>query len=127
VLSANTVSTMLAPTDFTANAGTLLSNYVLPTAATGAGSIVPAGYSSNADASTRLSNRLEFRGTPHGNTTGSYLITPDGQYSTLYNISFNNDTFSVISSPTRVDLDGGVFESWGGLWESKRPRIQVGL
>jgi glyoxylate utilization-related uncharacterized protein len=127
VLTANTVSTTLAPSDFTANTGTSLSNYILPTSASGAGTITPAGYSAGASAATRLANRLEFRGTPFGNTTGSYLITPHGQYSTLYNISFGNDRLTVVSSPTEVDLTGGVFESWNGLWNAKKPRLQVGL
>src|SRR5207253_1591454 len=39
---ANTVSTNLATTDFSAAAGTLLSNYVLPTTASGSGHINPA-------------------------------------------------------------------------------------
>jgi len=42
VATATTVTATLASTDFTANLGTLLSNYTLPTAANGAGSITPA-------------------------------------------------------------------------------------
>ncbi len=42
VLAATTVNATLAPTDFTATGATLLSNYTLPTAATGAGAITPA-------------------------------------------------------------------------------------
>jgi YDG domain/Galactose oxidase, central domain len=41
VLSANTVSANLAAGDFTTSAGTLLSNYSLPTSANGAGQISP--------------------------------------------------------------------------------------
>jgi hypothetical protein len=39
VLEANSVSTTLAISDFTANSGTSLANYTLPTSATGAGSV----------------------------------------------------------------------------------------
>jgi hypothetical protein len=41
VVTATTVGTTLAPADFTADAGTLLSNYILPTTASGAGTIDP--------------------------------------------------------------------------------------
>jgi filamentous hemagglutinin family protein len=42
VVSASTVTASLVAGDFTANNGTLLSNYVLPTSASGTGSITPA-------------------------------------------------------------------------------------
>jgi len=42
VVGASTVSTTLAAGNFTANNGTLLSNYVLPTSASGTGNITPA-------------------------------------------------------------------------------------
>ncbi|MFZ5524276.1 MAG: beta strand repeat-containing protein [Pseudomonadota bacterium] len=41
VLAATTVGATLAPTDFTATGATLLSNYTLPTIASGAGAITP--------------------------------------------------------------------------------------
>jgi len=42
VVSASTITASLVAGDFTANNGTLLSNYVLPTSASGTGSITPA-------------------------------------------------------------------------------------
>ncbi|MBI3480881.1 MAG: hypothetical protein HY016_11095, partial [Nitrosomonadales bacterium] len=42
VVTATTVSATLAAANFTANTGTLLSNYILPTTASGAGAITPA-------------------------------------------------------------------------------------
>jgi hypothetical protein len=62
VLSANAINVTLATPDFTANSGTLLSNYILPTNATGAGNISPAPLTASAAAPDKVYN---------GNTTAA--------------------------------------------------------
>jgi hypothetical protein len=128
VLTANSVSATLATGNFAANAGTLLNNYLLPTTASGAGSITPAGLSATANAATHMTNRYNFSGTPGTlSNGGSYVITPSGLYSTLYNISYTNNVLTALSSPSQIDLTGGVYESWYGVWRSYKPRLQAGL
>jgi len=59
VLTANTVSTNLAATNFSAAAGTLLSNYVLPTTTSGSGHITPAQTSTQVTSSKNPSTLNE--------------------------------------------------------------------
>ena len=58
VVSATTVTAALTAGDFTANAGTLLSNYSLPITATGAGAITPRAITVTADNLSRLVDEL---------------------------------------------------------------------
>ena len=74
---ANTVTATLAADDFTANAGTLLSNYNLPVNASGAGQITPATLTYTANASSRLygaANRA-FTGTVKGFVNGETIAS----------------------------------------------------
>ncbi|HTN94301.1 MAG TPA: YDG domain-containing protein [Gallionella sp.] len=73
VLTATTVASTLAPTDFTANTGTLLSNYILPTAAVGAGQITPYVVS--------MSGSRQYDGTT--NAAASMFTTAPGTMGTL--------------------------------------------
>ena len=73
VLTATTVAATLAPSDFTANTGTLLSNYILPTAATGPGQITPYVVS--------MSGSRQYDGTT--NVAANMFTTPPGTMGTL--------------------------------------------
>jgi len=128
VLTANSVSTTLASADFSPNTGTLLSNYALPSGASGAGSITPAGVSPTANAATQMANRFVFSGTPNITANmGSYAMIPNSFYSTMYNVSYTNSLLTITSSSTQVGLTGGVYDIWYGILKSYKPRLLVGM
>ncbi|AWM76741.1 hypothetical protein HYN04_02565 [Phenylobacterium parvum] len=123
---ARTVSTLIATPDIIANAGTLLSNYILPTTATGAGTITKAAvtfnivgnptkvYDANTVATLSPSNFqavglmaadsltvTQTTGTYASANAGSWLVTADltGKISGAASL-FNNYTFATSASGT---------------------------
>jgi hypothetical protein len=125
VLTATTVSTPLAATDFTAAEGTLLSNYTLPANASGAGSITPAGQKIVVDAALQMANRFVLSGTPNMTSNlGSFVQTPSSLYSSLYyTTSYNNAVLTIVPSVTQGDPNSGVYEVWYGIVRSYMPRL----
>ena len=97
VLTATTVGATLAPTDFTANAGTLLSNYILPTAATGPGQITPYVVS--------MSGSRQYNGTT--NVAASIFTTPPGTMGTLV----GTETLTVSGSGTVTSKNVGTYST----------------
>lgn len=82
VASANSITASLTPASFTANSGTLLSNYVLPTSATGAATITPAPITVSANnvvsfvgVSPNLGNQITVSGLQGTDTISTALTT----------------------------------------------------
>src|SRR5207249_5300544 len=77
VSGANTVNTSLAAGDFTAGVGTLLSNYSLPTTASGGGQITPVTLSYVADAKSRCYGVANpaFTGTATGFVNSETIVS----------------------------------------------------
>ena len=77
VLTATTVNVTLAPTDFTATGSTLLSNYILPTTASGAGAITPLALTGAAIAasSSSYASVLNPGAVSFGNIVGADIVT----------------------------------------------------
>ncbi|HEY4698523.1 MAG TPA: YDG domain-containing protein, partial [Gallionella sp.] len=69
VVTANTVSVTLVATDYTATGATLLSNYILPTAANGAGTITPKALTATISAPNKVYD---------GNTTAAPTFSITG-------------------------------------------------
>ena len=76
VLTATTVNVTLAPTDFTATGSTLLSNYILPTTASGAGAITPLALTGAAIAasSSSYASVLNPGAVSFGNIVGADIV-----------------------------------------------------
>jgi len=126
VLTANSISATLAPGDFSANTGTSLANYTLPASAAGAGSITPQGPSLTANAATQIANRFVLSGTPFGAVNmDSYVISPNSLFSTWFDISYNNNTLTIL--PSQVDPTNGAFEIWHGVLRTYTPHLLEGM
>jgi hypothetical protein len=129
VVAAKTISATLAAVDFTAHTGTLLSNYVLPTSASGMGSILPMWQGVPADAVTQLTNRFVLSGIPGlAGNLGSFVMMPGSLYATLYSpvyytTRYSNEVFAITPSATQADPNSGVYELWYGVVKSYLPRI----
>ena len=95
VLTATTVGATLAPTDFTANAGTLLSNYILPTSAVGPGQITPYVVS--------MTGSRQYNGT--ANVAASMFTTPPGTMGTLV----GTETLTLSGSGTVASKNVGTY------------------
>jgi filamentous hemagglutinin family protein len=135
------VSASLSPGEFVANTGTLLSNYILPVAAAGTGTIGKAAltvtaagdtltysgtafsggngvtYSGfvNAETSAALGGALSFAGSSQGAiNVGSYAITPQGLTSGNYAISFVGSTLTITPKALTVSLIGTVDKTYDG-------------
>ena len=112
---ANTVSTNLATTDFSAAAGTLLSNYVLPTTASGSGHINPAqtstGVMSSKNPST-LNESVTFTATI-ANTQTSPI--PTGTVTFTYTNSALNLSGTVGTGTASLDSSGKAIVSSAAL------------
>ena len=102
VLTATTVAATLAPTDFTANAGTLLSNYILPTAAIGPGQITPYVVS--------MAGSRQYDGTV--NVAASMFTTPPGTMGTLV----GTETLTVSGSGSVASKNVGTYTTTLGTF-----------
>ncbi len=127
VLTASTVTASLSAEDFTAANGTLASDYMLPTTASGAGTITPAPLIISANDQTMAAGdavpqlTASYQGLVGGDTSASlttpvvlatsatsssaagvYPITPSGASSPDYAISYRAGTLTI--SPTTVAL-----------------------
>jgi hypothetical protein len=128
--SSKIVTTTLSSSDFAANSGTQLSNYSLPTSASGSiGAVTPApltvsaananktydgaaytggngvAYSGfvNGETPGVLGGTLAYTGTSQGaRNAGSYVITPAGLSSSNYAVSFADGSLSVAPTPLTV-------------------------
>ena len=97
VLTATTVAAALAPTDFTADPGTLLSNYILPTAAIGPGQITPYVVS--------MTGSRQYDGTT--NVAGSMFTTSPGTMGTLV----GTETLTLSGTGTLSSQDVGTYST----------------
>src|SRR5204862_3552587 len=88
VVTASTVTATLAAGDFTVGTGTLLTNYVLPTAASGPGQISPR----NATWTTNPSSKTYGDMDPNPLTTGSgsNFVAADGVTATYSRVAGEN-------------------------------------
>jgi hypothetical protein len=128
--SSKTVTTALGSGDFAANSGTQLTNYTLPTSASGnIGSVTPAPLTVSASNARKtydgaaytggngvaysgfvnnetpgvLGGTLAYTGSSQGaRNAGSYVITPAGLSSSNYAVSFANGSLSVTPAPLTV-------------------------
>jgi hypothetical protein len=110
VLTANSVSTTLSAGDFTAGGGTMLSNYNLPTSATGPGHITPKSLTITADNKSFLfggppptltaSFNAFATGEGVGNLSGTLTFTLKDTLNNTpaYNASTPSGTYTVIPS-----------------------------
>ena len=129
VVTANTVSANLASGDFAPTAGTLASNYVLPTTASGPGHITPAPLDIAADPKTKAFGQglpaftVSYMTLVAGDTptslggvlscsttavvlspVGNYPITCGGQTSTNYTITYQPGTLTITQATTSATV-----------------------
>ncbi|RUL69271.1 YDG domain-containing protein [Dyella choica] len=141
VANATTVTATLGGSDFMANSGTSLSNYSLPTSASGAASITPAllvvtannasktyngiAYSGgngvvysglvNGENASVLGGTLVYGGTSQGAVNaGFYTITPSGLSSSNYTINYGNGMLTVSPATLTASLTGTVTKVYDG-------------
>ncbi|MFC3653093.1 YDG domain-containing protein [Dyella humi] len=141
VANATTVTATLGGGDFTANGGTNLSNYTLPTSASGAASITPAlllvtannasktyngaAYSGgngvvysgfvNGEGASVLGGTLAYSGASQGAVNaGFYTITPTGLSSSNYTINYDNGLLTVNPATLTANLIGAVSKVYDG-------------
>ena len=97
VLTATTVAATLAPSDFTADPGTLLSNYILPSAAIGPGQITPYVVS--------MTGSRQYDGTT--NIDAGVFTTPPGTMGTLV----GTETLTLTGTGTVTSKDVGTYST----------------
>ena len=141
VVGATTVTATLASGDFSADSGTSLSNYTLPTTASGAASITPAlllvtannagktyngaAYSGgngvtysgfvNGEGTSVLGGTLTYGGNSQGAiNAGFYTITPAGLSSSNYTINFDNGVLTVSPATLTASLIGTTSKVYDG-------------
>ena len=141
VVDATTVTATLGSGDFSANSGTSLSNYTLPTSASGAASITPAlllvtannasktyngaaysggngvTYSGFVDGENTsvLGGTLAYGGNSQGAfNAGFYTITPTGLSSSNYTINYDNGVLTVNPAMLTASLIGTVSKVYDG-------------
>jgi filamentous hemagglutinin family protein len=152
--SSKTVTTNLSSSDFAANSGTQLSNYTLPTSASGnIGSVTPAPLTVSAANASKtydgaaytggngvayagfvnnetpgvLGGTLAYTGTSQGaRNAGSYVITPAGLSSSNYAVSFADGSLSVAPTPLTVTAVTNT-KSFDGNSEAQAVPVVSGL
>ncbi|WP_304441715.1 S-layer family protein [Limnohabitans sp. G3-2] len=148
------VTAALSSSDFAASSGTQLSNYSLPTSASGnVGSVTPApltvsatnasktydgmaysggngvSYSGfvNSETAYVLGGTLNYTGTSQGaRNAGSYVITPAGLSSSNYAVSFADGSLSVTPAPLTVTAVTNT-KSFDGNTEAQAVPVVSGL
>ena len=141
VVGATTVTATLGSGNFNADSGTSLSNYTLPTSATGAASITPAlllvtannanktydgaAYSGgngvtysgfvNGEGTSVLGGTLAYGGNSQGAiNAGFYTITPSGLSSSNYTINYDNGALTVSPATLTASLIGTTSKVYDG-------------
>jgi hypothetical protein len=127
-----TVTASLSGSDYAANSGTLLSNYTLPTSASGTigtitktpltvtasndaktyNAVAYAGGNGvtyngfvNGETATALSGTLAYTGTSQSaRNAGNYLITPAGLVSSNYAVSYVNGSLTITPAPLTLTV-----------------------
>ena len=116
VIGATAVSTTLNGSNFTANTGTLLSNYNLPTTASGAGTITQRTLSSwtGAAGNQLWSDPRNWDALPSLANVRSVDI-PAGGGAVIYDASAGSTTLSALSTADALQISGGTLIANGGL------------
>ncbi|RUL69272.1 beta strand repeat-containing protein [Dyella choica] len=141
VANATTVTTALGSGDYAANSGTILSNYTLPTSASGTASITPAllvvtanngsktydgsayrggngvVYSGfvNGESASALGGALAYSGNSQGAVNaGFYTLTPTGLSSSNYTINYDSGLLTVNPATLTANLIGTVGKVYDG-------------
>ena len=141
VVGATTVTATLGSGNFNADSGTSLSNYTLPTSASGAASITPAlllvtannanktydgaAYSGgngvtysgfvNGEGTSVLGGTLAYGGNSQGAiNAGFYTITPSGLSSSNYTINYDNGALTVSPATLTASLIGTTSKVYDG-------------
>ena len=141
VVGATTVTATLGSGNFNADSGTSLSNYTLPTSASGAASITPAlllvtannanktydgaAYSGgngvtysgfvNGEGTSVLGGTLAYGGNSQGAiNAGFYTITPSGLSSSNYTINYDNGVLTVSPATLTASLIGTTSKVYDG-------------
>ena len=101
-----TVTASLVPGDYTATGSTLLSNYVLPTSATGTGTINPAALTVTANNDTLTYNDTAFTG---GNgVTYSGLVNGETPSVLSGSLTYSGSSQNAINAGTYTIIPGGL-------------------
>ncbi len=114
VVSATTVTAALTAGDFTANAGTLLSNYTLPTNASGAGAITPATLTASITGDpTKVYDSATTAALPAGEVALAGFVTGQGATSSALSGAYNSA--DVVSATTvTASVTAGEFTANAG-------------